>query len=132
MEVAMTSLLLQHLTMTTKMFWPNHHPIRNWKFNKMNQWNAALQGCHHWHLEHGHSTVTTVHMSSVNVDGIHECWAEIDSHKDTMVLGNDAALIFHDFDHPVCVHGYDQSVAQQEHCKSVSGIFAYDHFDRTT
>jgi hypothetical protein len=53
--------------------------------------------------------------------------AELDSHADTTVLSDDTALIIQDFNCPVCVHGCDESVAQQDSCPTVTGILAYDH-----
>jgi hypothetical protein len=71
-------------------------------------------------------TVTTMHMSSVTF-GITEGQAELDSHADTTVLSDNTALLIHDFGCPVCVHGHDELVAQHEHCKTVTGVLAYDH-----
>ena len=51
---------------------------------------------------------------------------ELDSHADTCVVSNDTALITHDFDRPVRVHGYDDSVGQRDMCKTVTGVAAYD------
>jgi hypothetical protein len=65
--------------------------------------------------------VTTVHMSSVTF-GITEGWAELDSHADTTVLSDNTALLIHDLGRPVCVHSYDESVAQHKHCKTVIGF----------
>jgi hypothetical protein len=53
--------------------------------------------------------------------------AEVDSHADTTVLSEQVALITHDFERSVRVHGYDDSVAQQNNCKTVTGVVAYDH-----
>jgi hypothetical protein len=57
--------------------------------------------------------------------------AELDNHADTTVLGSNTALIIHDFERPVRVHGYDATVAQRDACKTVSGVVAYDHPDGT-
>jgi hypothetical protein len=46
---------------------------------------------------------------------------------DTTVLRNNTALLVHNFGCPVCVHGYDELVAQHKHCKNVTGVLAYDH-----
>jgi hypothetical protein len=67
-----------------------------------------------------------VHVSSVTF-GITEGRAELDSHADTTVLSDNTALVIHDFGRPVRVHGYDESVAQRKHCKTVTGVLAYDH-----
>jgi hypothetical protein len=52
---------------------------------------------------------------------------ELDSHADTMVLSDNTVLVIHDFGHPVRVHSYDELVAQHKHCKTVTGVLAYDH-----
>lgn len=56
-----------------------------------------------------------------------ESRAELDSHADTTVIGDTTALIIQDFDHPVNVHGYDDSVGKRQGCKTVTGVMAYDH-----
>jgi hypothetical protein len=53
--------------------------------------------------------------------------AEMDSPTDTSVIGDTTALIIQDFNRPVRVHGYDQSVAQWDACKTVTSILAYNH-----
>ena len=53
-------------------------------------------------------------------------WCELDSHADTCVVGLDAALVIHDFERPVRVRGYDDSVAEANECKTVSAVTAYD------
>jgi hypothetical protein len=68
--------------------------------------------------------VTTVCVSSVTF-GITEGQAELDSHVDTTVLSDNTALVIHDFGHPVCVHSYDE--LERKHCKTVTGVLAYDH-----
>jgi hypothetical protein len=49
---------------------------------------------------------------------------ELDSHADTCVLGRNA-LIFLDFDRPVCVQGYDPTLGTKTFA-TVSGALAYD------
>jgi hypothetical protein len=90
---------------------------------KMNWSNKALS-C--WLLRQDLAAVTTMRVSIVTF-GITEGQAELDSHADTMVLSDNTALIIHDCSRPVCVHGYDESVAQCKHCKTVTGVLAYDH-----
>jgi hypothetical protein len=58
---------------------------------------------------------------------VEEGWAKMDSHADTTVLSEQVALITHDYEHPVRVHGYDDSVAQRNNCKMVTGVVEYDH-----
>jgi hypothetical protein len=66
-------------------------------------------------------------VSSLKIGTTEEGRAELDSHADTTVIGDTTALVIQDFDRPVRVHGYDQSVAQREACKTVTGVMAYDH-----
>jgi hypothetical protein len=67
--------------------------------------------------------VVTVHLSSLKKSDTdaYEGHAELDNHADTTVLGTNTALIIHDFERPVHVHGYDSTVMQRDHCKTVSG-----------
>ncbi len=60
--------------------------------------------------------------SKLNSNG--ETTLELDSHADTCVLGHDA-LIFLDFDRPVCVQGYDPTLGTKTFV-TVSGALAYD------
>jgi len=70
--------------------------------------------------------IYTTRIGSVSVmDTEHR--TELDSHADTSVVGNDTALIIHDFERPVQVHGYDGRVSEDKHCKIVSAAVAYDH-----
>ncbi len=58
------------------------------------------------------------------LDGIYETTLELDSHADTCVLGC-GALIILDYDRPVSVVGYDESLV----CKTyltMSGVVAYN------
>jgi hypothetical protein len=71
--------------------------------------------------------VHTVRVSSLKVGTDDEGRAELDSHADTTVIGDSTALVIQDFNRPVRVHGYDQSVAQRDSCKTVTGVMAYDH-----
>jgi hypothetical protein len=70
----------------------------------------------------------TAWVSSLATDmDAHECRAELDSHADTTVIGDTMVLIIQDFDCPVRVHGYNESVVQRESCATVTGILAYDN-----
>jgi hypothetical protein len=71
-------------------------------------------------LQQDLAEVTTVHVRSV-MFGITEGQAELDSHSDPTVLGN--GLLIHD----LVAHSHDESVAQCEHCKTVTGVLANDH-----
>jgi hypothetical protein len=46
---------------------------------------------------------------------------ELDNHADTCVVGEDTALIIHDFDRPVRVFGYNDDVGPASNCKTGSG-----------
>ena len=43
-----------------------------------------------------------------------ECPSELDNHADTCVVGSKTALLIHDYDRPVEVHGYDEGVSEIE------------------
>jgi hypothetical protein len=58
------------------------------------------------------------------LDGNHETTLELDSHADTCVLGHDALIIL-DYNRPVSVGGYDESLGSKTH-QTVSGVVAYD------
>jgi hypothetical protein len=51
----------------------------------------------------------------------------LDSHADTCVVGSDSALLIHDFDRPVRVHGYKEDIGPTPNCRTVSAVVAYDH-----
>jgi hypothetical protein len=58
------------------------------------------------------------------LDSIHETTLELDSHANTCVLGHDA-LIISDYNRPVSVVGYDESLRSKTY-QTVSGVVAYD------
>jgi hypothetical protein len=58
------------------------------------------------------------------LDGIPETTLELDLHADTCVLGRDA-LITLDYNSPVSVVGYDESLGSKTY-QTVSGVVAYD------
>ncbi len=58
------------------------------------------------------------------LDGIHETTLELDSHANTCVLGRDALIIL-DYNRPVSVVGYDESLGIKTY-QTVSGVVAYD------
>ena len=49
------------------------------------------------------------------------------SHADTSVVGKESALLIHDYDTPVCVHGYTEEVSHSSNCRIVSTVIAYYH-----
>ena len=57
-------------------------------------------------------------------DPTYETTLELDSHADTCVLGRDA-LIMLDYQQPVHVVGYDESLGTKTYA-TVSGVVAYD------
>jgi hypothetical protein len=58
------------------------------------------------------------------LDGIHETTLELDSHAHTCVLGR-GALIILDYNRPVSIVGYDESLGSKIY-QTVSGIVAYN------
>ena len=58
------------------------------------------------------------------LDGNHETTLELDLHADTCVLGHDALIIL-DYNRPVFVAGYDESLGSKTY-QTVSGVVAYD------
>ncbi len=58
------------------------------------------------------------------LDGNHETTLELDSHADTCVLGCDALIIL-DYNRPVSIVGYDESLGSKTY-QTVSGVVAYD------
>jgi hypothetical protein len=70
-------------------------------------------------IDHRH-IVKDVHYK---LDGNHETTLELDSHADTCVLGHDALIIL-DYNRPVSVVGYDESLGSKTY-QTVSGVVAY-------
>jgi hypothetical protein len=58
------------------------------------------------------------------LDGNHETTLELDSHADICVLGHDALIIL-DYNRPVSIVGYDESLGSKTY-QTVSGVVAYD------
>ncbi len=58
------------------------------------------------------------------LDGIYETTLELDSHANTCVLGR-GALIVLDYNRPVSIVGYDESLGSKTY-QTVSGVVAYD------
>ena len=70
-------------------------------------------------------------LGLTETDYIAETTLELDSHADTCVLGRHALIIL-DYDRPVSVVGYDESLGTQTY-KTVSGVVAYtDHMTGRT
>ena len=73
------------------------------------------------------SPIRTARVGSLVAGDGKEIRTELDSHADTCVVGNNTALLVHDFDRPVRVHGYDDTVSHSEACRTISAVIAYDH-----
>ncbi len=58
------------------------------------------------------------------LDGIYETTLELDSHANTCVLGH-SALIILDYNRPVSIVGYDESLGSKTY-QTVSGVVGYD------
>jgi hypothetical protein len=58
------------------------------------------------------------------LDGNHETTLELDAHANTCVLGHDALIIL-DYNRPVSIVGYDESLGSKTY-QTVSGVVAYD------
>ena len=70
----------------------------------------------------------TVRIGSITNNGHKvESRSELDNHADTCVVGPDTALLIHDFDRPVRVHGYKEDVGTVNNCRTVSVVLVYDH-----
>ena len=52
---------------------------------------------------------------------------DFDTHADTSVVGKESALLIHDYDTPVRVHGYTEEVSRSSNCRIVNAVIAYDH-----
>ncbi len=65
-----------------------------------------------------------VNVVRYKLDGIYETTFELDSHANTCVLGR-GALITLNYNRPVSVLGYDESLGSKTY-QTVSGVVAYD------
>ena len=43
------------------------------------------------------------------------------------MIATKTALLIHNYDRPVQVHGYDKGFSEMESCRTVSAVIAYDH-----
>ena len=79
-------------------------------------------------------------MATIGLASLHVLWlgsykqvsdndtrTELDSHTDTTAAGTSMALVIHDYEQPICVHGYTGEVLPDENCHIVSAMVAYDH-----
>ena len=77
------------------------------------------------------SSLTSVRLPNLKLSSLKfngkEYQLELDSYADTCVLG-DGALIFFDYDRPIKVLGYDESLGSKTY-RTVSGALAYTHPD---
>ncbi len=67
----------------------------------------------------------TVEDVRYKLDGIYETTLELESHANTCVLGR-GALITLDYNRPVSVVGYDESLGSKTY-QTVSGVVAYNN-----
>ncbi len=58
------------------------------------------------------------------LDGIHETTLKLDSHANTCVLERDALIIL-DYNRPVSIVGYDESLGSKTY-QTMSGVVAYN------
>ena len=56
---------------------------------------------------------------------------DADSHANTCIVSGDTALIIHDFEIPVTVHGHSEKVGRKT-CQTVTGVVAHTTHDGTT
>ena len=76
----------------------------------------------------GIAPLRTVRIGSMTNNGhTLEARSELDNHADTCVVGLGTALLIHDFDRPVRVHGYKEDVGTVNNCRTVSAVVAYNH-----
>jgi hypothetical protein len=61
---------------------------------------------------------------SYKLESNYETTLELDSHTNTCVLGRDALIIL-DYQQPISVVGYDESLGSKTY-QTVSGVVAYD------
>jgi hypothetical protein len=64
--------------------------------------------------------VCTIRLGSIHVEGDTESRTELDSHADTCVVGEETALVIHDFEQPVRVFGYDEAIGQATNFRTVT------------
>jgi hypothetical protein len=70
--------------------------------------------------------IRTTKIGTLSTGSLVEIRTELDSHADNSVVGNDTALMIHDFERPVNVHGYNDKIGHAR-CKTISAVLAYDH-----
>ena len=75
----------------------------------------------------GLATLHVVWLSSYEQVSDHDTRTELDSHTDTTAVDTSTALVIHDYEQPVHVHGYTGEVSPDENCRIVSAMVAYDH-----
>lgn len=70
------------------------------------------------------STVSTIRVSAALTSlETKEIKTELDSHADTCVIGEDTALLTHDFERPVRVYAFDGSKTTT--ARTVTGVLGY-------
>ena len=57
----------------------------------------------------------------------HDTRTELNSHTDTTAVGTSMALVIHNYEQPVHVHGCTGEILPDENCCIVSAMVVYDH-----
>ena len=95
-----------------------------------NRNNSTLQCKQTWHIPLATIGLATLHVAqlgSYTQVSDHDTRTELDSHADTTAVGTSTALVIHDYEQPICVHGYTGKISPDENCHIVSAMVAYDH-----
>jgi hypothetical protein len=90
------------------------------------KWNPDLTGTIEtlWTIRLNLDQQRFVKDIAYTLESNYEATLELDSHADTCVLGRDALIIL-DYNQPVSVVGYDESLGSKTY-QTVSGVVAYD------
>ena len=75
----------------------------------------------------GLATLHVAWLSSYVQVSDHDTGTALNSHADTTDVGTSTALVIHDYEQPIHVHGYTGEVLPDENCHVVSAVVAYDH-----
>jgi hypothetical protein len=71
--------------------------------------------------------ISNVSMSTTNRED--EVRTELDNHADTCAVGDNTALVIHEFDQTVRLHGYMELIGAMLKAKTVSAVVACDHLE---
>ena len=75
----------------------------------------------------GLATLCLAQLGSYAQVSDHDTRTALDSHTDTTAVGTSMALVIHDYEQPIHVHGYTGEVSPDENCHIVSAMVAYDN-----